>query len=367
MQSDGETARGEDKEVNQEVNPWLSASAERSDAAGGPRVTPSKSVTISKLCDSSPNFSGSGKKLLRWRLGRLIGEGAYAQVYQGINADSGELMAVKQIFFSEVSFQDNKKKRTEAIRALQREIDVMKMLQHDNIVKYLGTETDEGRLNIFLEYVSGGSIASLIANFGALDEPVVRKYTRQILIGLEFLHSKGVVHCDIKGGNILVTEDGIIKLADFNSSKYLDSITGGGSNPLKSLLGTPQFMAPEVIRQTGHGKKADIWSVGCTVIQMLTGAPPWDEISNKVTLMFHIATAPNGPPLPDDLQEDARDFLGKTFKLDARERPHCAELLKSRFVTLLEAAGDPPTSVGAAQPQHHEIAQDEDSRRPPLL
>ena len=82
---------------------------------------------------------------------------------------------------------------------------------------------------------------------------------------------QGIVHCDIKGGNILVTNCGVIKLADFNSSKQLGNIANGGSNPLRSLLGTPQFMAPEVIRQTGHGKKADVWSVGCTVVQMLTG------------------------------------------------------------------------------------------------
>jgi len=171
---------------------------------------------------------------------------------------------------------------TQAAKALQREIDVMRGLQHKHIVKYLGCEHSGDRLNIFLEYVPGGSIANLLHNFGALEEPVVRKYTKQILDGLDFLHSRGIVHCDIKGGNLLVTEDGVVKLADFNSSKLLDYVAGGGSNQLKSMLGTPQFMAPEVIRQTGHGKKADIWSVGCTVIQMLTSSPPWEEITNKV-------------------------------------------------------------------------------------
>ena len=145
------------------------------------------------------------------------------------------------------------------------------------------------------------------------------------------MREQGIVHCDIKGGNILVTEDGIIKLADFNSSKQLGNIAGGGSNPLRSLLGTPQFMAPEVIRQTGHGKKADIWSVGCTTIQMLTGAPPWDEISNKITLMFHIASCKTPPPPPDDASEDARDFLGQVLQIDPRDRPGCQELLTLPF------------------------------------
>ncbi len=293
----------------------------------------SKQLLMSRLCDSSPSFRQHGDCIegptMRWRLGKLIGEGAYARVFQGINADSGELMAIKQVSLS--GGHEHEKKRLEAVSALQREIEVMKLLQHENIVKYLGTETTDDRLNIFLEYVSGGSIAQLISNFGALDEPVVRKYTRQIVVGLDFLHDKGIVHCDIKGGNILVTEDGIIKLADFNSSKQLGNIAGGGSNPLRSLLGTPQFMAPEVIRQTGHGRKADIWSVGCTVVQMLTGAPPWDEISNKITLMFHIASSKVPPSPPENISEDAKDFLRQVFQIEPRDRPSCQHLLLLPF------------------------------------
>lgn len=161
-------------------------------------TTPVKELMTSHLCDSSPNFIRRGGSeadeypTLRWRLGPLIGEGAYAKVFQGINADTGGFMAVKQV--SLMGGDEDVKKREEAANALQREIEVMKVLQHDNIVKYLGSEMSDGRLNIFLEYVSGGSIASMISKFGALDEPVVRNYTRQILVGLEFLHDKGIVH-----------------------------------------------------------------------------------------------------------------------------------------------------------------------------
>jgi len=152
-------------------------------------------------------------------------------------------------------------------------------------------------------------------------------------------YEQGIVHCDIKGGNILVTEDGIIKLADFNSSKQLGNIAGGGSNPLRSLLGTPQFMAPEVIRQTGHGKKADIWSVGCTCIQMLTGAPPWDEISNKITLMFHIASCKTPPQPPDNVSEEAAEFLRHVLQIEPRDRPGCQELLGFRWLAKEKQAG----------------------------
>jgi len=311
-----------------------------SDSQTTPSKEPSSTSTkthtqllMSRLCDSSPSFRQQGDGIegptMRWHLGKLIGEGAYARVFLGMNADTGEHMAIKQVTL--LGGHEHEKKRLEAVSALQREIEVMKLLQHENIVKYLGTETTDDRLNIFLEYVPGGSIAQLISNFGPLEETVVRKFTRQIVVGLDFLHDKGIVHCDIKGGNILVTEDGIIKLADFNSSKQLGNIAGGGSNPLRSLLGTPQFMAPEVIRQTGHGRKADIWSVGCTVVQMLTGAPPWDEISNKITLMFHIASSKQPPSPPENISEDAKEFLRRVFQIEPRDRPSCQDVLRMPF------------------------------------
>jgi hypothetical protein len=164
-----------------------------------------------------------------------------------------------------------------AAKALRREIDLLCALpDHKHVVRYLGTEQtdDSERLFIFLEYVSGGSVSDMLKKFGGLDESIVSIYTHQVLCGLTFLHSHGVVHCDVKGGNILVSEDGIIKLADFNSSKLLNSVTWGGSTPLESIAGTPQFMAPEVIRQTGHGPSADIWSLACTVIQVSISSRP---------------------------------------------------------------------------------------------
>ena len=201
-----------------------------------------------------------------------------------------------------------------------------------NIVKYLGTEQTNDRLFIFLEYISGGSIATMLEEFGALDECIVRKYTAEVLSGLEFLHESHVVHCDIKGGNILVSGDGVVKLADFNSSRLLGDITWGGATPLRSLAGTPQFMAPEVIRQSGHNAKADIWSVGCTVIQMLTAHPPWNEISNAQTLMFHVGSGKMLPKSPENISATCHDFLSRCFQLTPENRPACKELLQHEFV-----------------------------------
>ncbi|KAG1359054.1 hypothetical protein COCNU_08G005000 [Cocos nucifera] len=147
--------------------------------------------------------------------------------------------------------------------------------------RYLGTVREEDTLNIFLEFVPGGSISSLLGKFGSFPESVIRTYTKQLLQGLEYLHQNGIIHRDIKGANILVDNKGCIKLADFGASKQVAKLAT--MNAAKSMKGTPYWMAPEVILQTGHSFSADIWSVGCTVIEMATGCcsvPYWD---NKVT------------------------------------------------------------------------------------
>ena len=127
----------------------------------------------------------------------------------------------------------------------------------------------------------------MLKKYGTFKETLIRIYTKQILEGLEYLHSHNVIHRDIKGGNVLVDSNGICKLADFGSAKkiYNSSI----NEQYKSIIGTPYWMAPEVIKQTGHGRygnyknrKADIWSLGCTIIEMATGKPPWSQYKNQV-------------------------------------------------------------------------------------
>ena len=122
-------------------------------------------------------------------------------------------------------------------------------------------------LSIFLEHMPGGSIAELVSRFGKLDESVIRKYTREVLEGLIYLHDKGIIHRDIKGQNILVDNHGVCKLADFGASRHMQSAESAQN---MSFKGTPVFMSPEVILEQRYSKKSDIWSVGCTVLQMAT-------------------------------------------------------------------------------------------------
>uniref|UniRef100_A0A8U8BGZ9 Uncharacterized protein n=1 Tax=Geospiza parvula TaxID=87175 RepID=A0A8U8BGZ9_GEOPR len=152
------------------------------------------------------------------------------------------------------------------------EVDLLKTLKHVNIVTYLGTCLEDNILNIFMEFVPGGSISSILNRFGPLPEVVLCKYTKQILQGVAYLHDNCVVHRDIKGNNVMLMPTGVIKLIDFGCARRLAwaSLSGTRGELLRSVHGTPYWMAPEVISDSGYGRKSDIWSVGCTVFEMAT-------------------------------------------------------------------------------------------------
>jgi mitogen-activated protein kinase kinase kinase ANP1 len=175
------------------------------------------------------------------------------------------------------------------VSALQREISVLQKLKHENIVRYLGTERAKRVLCIFLEYVPGGSISSMLNEFGAFPESLIRRYTKQILRGVCYLHSRNIVHRDIKGANVLISDVGRVKLADFGCSKQLAGLrTNSLDESLKALRGSVPWMAPEVIRQTGHSCEADMWSVGATVLEMVTAQHPWPDFQVVFFSFFNV-------------------------------------------------------------------------------
>lgn len=276
-----------------------------------------------------PAVDDSPVPTIRWRKGELIGCGAFGQVYMGMNLDSGELLAVKQVL---IAVNNASKEKAQAhIRELEEEVKLLKNLSHPNIVRYLGTVREEETLNILLEFVSGGSISSLLGKFGSFPEAVIRMYSKQLLLGLDYLHKNGIMHRDIKGANILVDNKGCIKLADFGASKQVVELaTVSGA---KSMKGTPYWMAPEVILQTGHSFSADIWSVGCTIIEMATGKPPWSQQYQEVAALFYIGTTKSHPPIPEHLSVEAKDFLLQCLQKEPVLRPTACELLQHPFVS----------------------------------
>ncbi|QRV86100.1 mitogen activated protein kinase kinase kinase [Ceratobasidium sp. AG-Ba] len=282
-------------------------------------------------------MSSGGKRSIKWIKGALIGSGSFGSVYLGMDAVQGLLMAVKQVELPTGSSQNEERKKS-MLTALEREIELLKQLQHENIVQYLDSSIDTHHLNIFLEYVPGGSVATLLRNYGAFEEALVRNWVRQILQGLNYLHEREIIHRDIKGGNILVDNKGGIKISDFGISKKVeDNLLGGARMHRPSLQGSVFWMAPEVVKQTSYTFKADIWSVGCLVVEMLTGQHPWAQLT-QMQAIFKIGSSAR-PTIPPDITKEAENFLNRTFELDYTIRPTAADLLNDPWVAQSGAEG----------------------------
>ncbi|CAG8599465.1 284_t:CDS:10, partial [Ambispora leptoticha] len=282
--------------------------------------------------DSEDEFdddTDSENSVLKWIKGALIGSGSFGSVYLGLNAVTGELMAVKCVELP-TGQSANEDRKKSMLDALQREIALLKDLHHENIVQYLGSQHDEKNLHIFLEYVPGGSVATMLNNYGPLEETLVRSFVRQILQGLNYLHEQEIIHRDIKGANILVDIKGGIKISDFGISKKVeDEFMAATSAHRPSLQGSVFWMAPEVVKQVHYSTKADIWSLGCLIVEMFTGDHPFPGF-NQMQAMFKIGSSCS-PEIPDNISPDAKEFLAKTFEPDHEHRPTANVLLTHAF------------------------------------
>ncbi|XP_069838708.1 mitogen-activated protein kinase kinase kinase 19 isoform X2 [Dendropsophus ebraccatus] len=266
-----------------------------------------------------------------WIRGAVLGRGAYGTVYRGLT-NQGELIAAKQVRILDSGPELVRKE----YKKLQEEVDLLKTLTHPNIVGYLGTSFEDSVVTIFMEFVPGGSISSNLSQFGPLKEAVISKYTSHILQGTSYLHKNRVVHRDIKGNNVMLMPNGVIKLIDFGCAKRLNSLSINGTRGKKlySLKGTPYWMAPEVISESGHEEKSDIWSIGCTVYEMATGKPPLAHMDRLVAMFYIGADKGPMPILPDHFSKHAREFVNLCFTRDQDIRPSAEQLLQHPFVCL---------------------------------
>jgi len=262
---------------------------------------------------------------IMWTKGGLLGVGAFGKVYEAINNKTGALIAVKQ-----VTLEDDP--NSETALELQNEINLMRKLRHKHIVQLLGIERQASTLSILMEFVPGKSLDSLLQRFGPLAEDVTSGYTKQILLALEYCHSKRVVHRDIKGKNILVDTNSCLKLADFGSAKAFHNREGKGT-PGRTYNYTPLWTAPEVLLGD-YDTKVDIWSLGCVIIEMTTAKPPWSEqnFENPFRALYHIGNSGAIPKLPENLSESGLEFIRLCLQRDPEKRPSASELLKHRWV-----------------------------------
>ncbi|XP_062221867.1 mitogen-activated protein kinase kinase kinase 1-like [Phragmites australis] len=280
-------------------------------------VAESTSHDIEHLISPSPHRRFK-RTITSWLKGQHLGSGSFGSVYEAIS-DDGFFFAVK-----EVSLLDQGLNAKQRILQLEHEISLLSRLEHENIVQYFGTDKEDGKLYIFLELVTQGSLAALCEKY-RLQDSQVSAYTRQILNGLNYLHRRNVLHRDIKCANILVDASGLVKLADFGLAKEMSILSQA-----RSSKGTVYWMAPEVAKAKPHGPPADIWSLGCTVLEMLTGRVPYPDMEWTYALLKIGRGIP--PEIPDTLSEDARDFIIRCVQANPNDRPSAAQLLEHPFV-----------------------------------
>ncbi|XXG60571.1 hypothetical protein AAC387_Pa04g2440 [Persea americana] len=275
-------------------------------------------------------MNSKSQQQIQWVKGTPIGSGSFGVVNLAMNRSNGEIFVVKS--GGGAGFQ-----------SLQNEAEILKSLDSPYIVRCLGHEISgepngERQFNLFMEFMAGGSLSDLSKKFGGsgLDESVIRSYTRDILHGLAYLHGKGIVHCDLKCKNVLMGASGNVKLADFGAARKMNSPKSdmNSKNFWQSMCGTPLWMAPEVLRSEGLSPASDMWSLGCTVIEMATGKLPWGEdISNPMAAVYKITCSNETPQFPSEFSKQGMDFLSKCLERDPRKRWTSEELLSHPFIS----------------------------------
>ena len=252
------------------------------------------------------------------KLGDLIATGTFGSVYTALDQQTGEHLAVKVLKDHDMALLDH-------------EVNLLKQLNHPNIVGFRGVREVEGNMHIYMEYVEGKSLVHQLARWGPFAEPLIKRYTRQLLSALAYCHDMRVTHRDIKGKNILVTTSGQVKLCDFGSAKkFLNDMTS--EHPTKSYTFTVQWTAPEVVQgDNKYNTKVDVWSLGCVVIEMAGGKAPWDErmheIANQFRLLYIIGHTDDKPAIPATLSAECRQFVELMLTKDPERRPTARELL----------------------------------------
>lgn len=255
----------------------------------------------------------------QYQLVEKVGKGAFGIVYKALHFETGNHVAIKRLSKEGIN--------EKMLLNLKGEIDLLKTLDHKHIVKYLGLVDSDNHINMILEFVENGSLLQMINKLGVFPESLAAIYAAQMLKGLIYLHEKNVTHRDIKASNILITLDGLVKLADFGIATTGNAGDGDQSDLVE---GSPFWMAPEIIQLDPPSTACDIWSLGCTVLELITGEPPYFDMP-AMSALFKIVQDDH-PPIPDTFSEGLQDFLLCCFKKEPSERATATQLLNHPWI-----------------------------------
>ena len=262
-----------------------------------------------------------------YSLEQVIGKGAFGVVYSAkvlSGLHTNQKVAIKKIDLED--FPDH------SLEDIRQELLLTRLSLHPNVVSYHTSFLSSHYLWLVMPLFEGGSVGCILKQkfpYGVKDISLVASILKDTLSALAYFHQNRQIHRDVKAANLLVNGDGRVMLSDFGVAAKLKQ----GMNA-KTFVGSPCWMAPEVIdsdNYRGYDYKADIWSLGCLVVEMATGKPPWHYKTNPVSVFMHVCNTEELPRLPD-LSSEAKDFIFSCFRREPTERPNVCKLLKHRFI-----------------------------------